>query len=138
VDACPVQALALVSAADPAGPHRRKARLQEEACLGCGVCVRNCPRGALRLVERGQRLITPVNSAHRLVLMALERGRFQHLLFDDRALFSHRAMAAILGVVLKLPPVKQAMASRQMKSRYLEWLLSRPGPPAPASAGRRG
>jgi hypothetical protein len=34
-------------------------------------------------------------------------------------------MAAILGVILKLPPLKQAMASRQMKSRYLERLLSR-------------
>jgi hypothetical protein len=34
-------------------------------------------------------------------------------------------MAAILGVILKLPPVKQAMASRQMKSRYLEYLIRR-------------
>ena len=46
-------------------------------------------------------------------------------LFDNRALFSHRAMAAILGVILKLPPVKRAMASRQMQSRYLERLLAR-------------
>lgn len=41
------------------------------------------------------------------------------------ALASHRAMAAVLGVILKLPPVKQAMASKQMKSRYLETLISR-------------
>ena len=34
-------------------------------------------------------------------------------------------MAAILGVILKLPPLKQAMASRQMKSRYLEALITR-------------
>jgi len=33
-------------------------------------------------------------------------------------------MAAILGVILKLPPLKQAMASQQMKSRYLDNLLS--------------
>jgi hypothetical protein len=32
-------------------------------------------------------------------------------------------MAAILGVILKLPPVKQIMASRQMKSRYLEHVM---------------
>ena len=32
-------------------------------------------------------------------------------------------MAAILGVILKLPPVKQVLASRQMKSRYLARLL---------------
>ncbi len=55
--------------------------------------------------------------------MAIERGKLQNLIFDNNALTSHRAMAAILGVILKLPPIKQAMASRQMKSRYLERLL---------------
>jgi len=34
-------------------------------------------------------------------------------------------MAAILGVILRLPPVKQAMASQQMRSRYLEKLIAR-------------
>jgi len=57
--------------------------------------------------------------------MAIERGKLQNLIFDNHALASHRAMAAILGVILKLPPIKQAMASRQMKSVYLERLLGR-------------
>ena len=34
-------------------------------------------------------------------------------------------MAAILGVILKLPPVKQAMATEQLRSHYLESLISR-------------
>jgi len=59
------------------------------------------------------------------VLMAIERGKLQNLVFDNQALASHRAMAAVLGVILKLPPLKQAMASRQMKSRYLETLIVR-------------
>jgi hypothetical protein len=57
--------------------------------------------------------------------MAIERGKLQNLIFDNQALASHRAMAAILGVILKLPPLKQAMAGRQMKSRYLEALITR-------------
>jgi hypothetical protein len=76
------------------------------------------------LKQRGQRVITPVNTAHRTVVMAIERGKLQDLIFDNRALARHRAMAAILGVILKLPPLKQAMASQQMKSRYLDNLLS--------------
>ena len=56
--------------------------------------------------------------------MAIERGKLQNLIFDNQALASHRAMAAILGVILTLPPLKQAMASRQMKSRYLDYLFS--------------
>jgi ferredoxin len=125
VEACPVEAMALVSAADPKKTQRKKARVNEDLCLGCGVCVRQCRTGAARLKPRARRVITPVNTAHRTVLMAIERGKLQELIFDNRALFSHRAMAAMLGAILKLPPVKQAMARQQMKSRYLEQLLSR-------------
>ncbi|MEG1791971.1 MAG: (Fe-S)-binding protein, partial [Clostridia bacterium] len=45
------------------------------------------------------------------------------LIFDNKALYSHRAMAAILGAILKLSPVQKLMASKQMKSIYLEKLL---------------
>ena len=57
--------------------------------------------------------------------MAIERGKLQNLIFDNQVLFSHRALAAVLGVILKLPPIKQALASRQVKSRYLETLLKK-------------
>jgi len=30
----------------------------------------------------------------------------------------------VLGAILKLPPIKQVMASRQLRSRYLETLLA--------------
>jgi len=123
VRACPVAALELQPAGDPDRPKRRLARLQAELCLGCGVCVRACAARAIRLEPRPARVITPVNSAHRVVLMAIERGKLQELVFDHQALWSHRAMAAILGVILKLPPLKQALASEQLRSRYLERLL---------------
>ena len=125
MDACPVEALALVSANDPARPRRKSARLAGGVCLGCGVCVSACPEGGLRLNARVERVITPVDSTHRVVLQAIERQQLQDLIFDNRALFSHRAMAAILGVILRLPPVKRAMASQQVRSRYLEALIRR-------------
>jgi ferredoxin len=124
VNACPVEALHLVSANLP-DRKQRKARLRAEACLGCGLCVRKCRHGAMRLVARAERVIVPLTSTHRIVLMAIERGKLHDLLFDDRALASHRALAAILGVILALPPAKQALASRQLRSRYLERLLGR-------------
>jgi hypothetical protein len=31
----------------------------------------------------------------------------------------------VLGAVLKMPPVKQVLANRQVKSRYLETLITR-------------
>ncbi len=124
VDSCPVEAMTLLSANDPAAYRRKKAGLDEELCLGCGLCVRNCPKVALRLVHRAQRVITPINSAHRVVVMAIERGKLQNLIFDNHAMFSHRAMAAVLGVILRLPPLRQVLASRQVKSRYMEYLIT--------------
>jgi len=123
VTVCPVEAMGLVAAGDPHKPKRRKARLNESLCLGCGVCARVCPESGIKLKARPRRVITPVTTAHRAVLMAIERGGLEDLIFDNRAQWNHRAMAAILGVILKLPPIKQVMASKQMKSRYLERLM---------------
>jgi ferredoxin len=117
--------MALVSAQDPRRPKKKRAQLNEEICLGCGVCVAACEKASLVLTARAEHVITPLNSTHRIVMMAIERGKLQNLIVDHQALASHRAMAAILGVILKLPPIKQALASRQLRSRYLEKLIAR-------------
>lgn len=124
VNVCPVEAMALVSTNDPNHPKMKKAKVDEAACLGCGVCVRTCSHNGLSLRSRPQRVLTPVNSVHRVVMMAIERGDLQNLIFDNRVLWNHRALAAMLGVILRLPPIKQAMASQQVKSRYLEYLVT--------------
>jgi ferredoxin len=130
--ACPVEAIevlpwtpALAGNGNGRTPTGKIAAQDLDRCLGCGVCVRSCAQGAIRMRPRPARVFTPVSSAHRTVLMAIERGTLQDLLFDNRAHLSHRAMAAVLGVILKLPPLKQAFAQRQLRSRYLEALLRR-------------
>jgi len=121
MDVCPVDALTLTS---PEGQRKGAiATLDEDICLGCGLCVQDCPSGAIRLSPRKKRVITPLNGAHRAVIMAIERGKLQDLIFDNRTLWSHRALAAVLGAVLRLAPVKRALALEQVKSRYLEGLI---------------
>lgn len=127
--ACPIAAIELVEKNEAAlhegaqGKPSKVASVLEEACLGCGVCVKACKRSALKLKSREKRVITPVNSVHRIVIMAIERGKLQNLIFDNQAHFSHRALAAVLGAILKLPPLKRLMASQQMKSKYLVSLI---------------
>jgi formate hydrogenlyase subunit 6/NADH:ubiquinone oxidoreductase subunit I len=125
VSACPVEAMTLVSANDPAKPKRKRAALTTDLCLGCGVCVPACPEGTITLAAREQRVITPVDSVRRTVAMAVERGTLQHLIFDSHSLVSHRALAAILGAILKLPPVTRSLARSQLGSRYLDGLIER-------------
>jgi len=125
VNVCPVEAMLLTSAHDPKKPKARKAKLDEDLCLGCGVCVRTCPSEAILLKSRPARVIMPYDSAHRIVLMAIERGKLQELILDNKVLWNHRLLAAVLGVILRLPPVKQAMASEQVRSRYIRTLIDR-------------
>jgi len=127
VTVCPVEAMMLVSAGNPRHPKRKKARLNTDICLGCGICARVCPVDCISLRSREQRVVTPLNTAHRIVLMAIEQDKLQNLIFDNQISKSHRAMATVLGVILKLPPLKQTMASRQMKSVYLDNLIQRLG-----------
>ena len=117
---CPVDALKLVKEED----GKRRLDFNAEICLGRGVCTRGCSHGAMMLVPRPNRAITPLNTAHRIVLMAAERGTLQDLIFDNRMLFSHRLLAGLLGAVLKMPAVKRNLAQKQLKSRFIERMLA--------------
>lgn len=122
---CPIFAISIKEEAQAEGGKKRKwADVDAEICLGCGVCARNCPTKAIRLERRPVQIITPVNSTHRFVLQAIEKGTLQNLIFDNQAFANHRAMAAVFSTILKLPPLKQALASKQFKSVYLDKLLS--------------
>jgi len=125
VNACPMEALALVNVNDPNNKNKKKAILIEENCIGCGVCYRNCNSKSIIMDKRNQRVMTPVNTAHRVVMEAIERGKLQNLIFDNQAHLNHRIMASILGAILKMPPVKQIMANDQIKSKFLGNLLKK-------------
>ena len=112
---CPIDAISMKD---------KKPVIDESICLGCGICARNCPKKAIHLERRPIQVVTPVNSTHRFVLQAIEKGTLQNLIFDNEAFANHRAMAAVFGTILKLPPLKQALASQQFKSVYLDHLLS--------------
>lgn len=123
VKACPIDAITTVPT--DIGGKKKIARVDLDVCLGCGICVKSCSVQSMYLKRREHQIITPANSVHRTVLMAIEKGLLQNLIFDNQALASHRAMAAILSAILKMPPIKQMMASKQMKSVYLDRLLAR-------------
>ncbi|MCD4677600.1 MAG: hypothetical protein K8S18_16635 [Desulfobacula sp.] len=36
-------------------------------------------------------------SYHRAVIMTIEQGKLQHLILNNKVLFSHRALAAVFG-----------------------------------------
>ena len=123
VTVCPVNAMSLIFANDPNNKKLKTAQVDEDLCLGCGICVRTCPKESIILNSREKKVLTPLNGAHKVIVMALERGKLQNLIFDNKLLWNYRALATLLGVLLKLPPIKQVMASKQIKSRFFEYLV---------------
>lgn len=119
---CPMDAMKIIPNSIDINKNK-KAELQEDLCLGCGVCVKNCPTNAISLIRREENVITPITTVHRVVVSAIEKGTLQNLIFDNEAHKSHKAMAAIIGSILKLSPVHKVLASKQMKSVYLAKLL---------------
>jgi Fe-S-cluster-containing hydrogenase component 2 len=117
-DVCPMDAIAMVEG---------EAVVDEALCLGCGLCARACPTDSVTMEAREERVITPINTTHRVVRHAIERGQLQNLIFDRQVLASHRALANVLGAILRLPPIERALASEQVKSRYLKALIQRLG-----------
>lgn len=111
---CPVSAIRI--AGEGAGG---KAALAREICLGCGVCKPSCNRGAIALAPRKERVVVPETAWQRWVVMAIERGKFQDLLFDDFDRLDHAALRAITRIIVGLPPVKKALLSQQVPSRFL-------------------
>ena len=102
-------------------PRAWKKRCASAAASASGTCERAGPSAA--------RASRPRHHAAQLDAQGRADGdrarKLQNLIFDNQALLSHRALAAILGVILRLPPVRRAMASRQLRSRYLERLIAR-------------
>lgn len=111
VNVCPMDAISLID---------KIAVVNNDMCIGCGVCDRSCSFDALELEHRESRVFTPVGLNQKLILQAIEQNRLQYLIFRDGDKLSHRFLASILGVILKLPPTKQLLATKQLKSRYLK------------------
>lgn len=120
--ACPIEAITLVEAASKGQGKKPKrlARINTDICIGCGVCALKCKPGACRLEGRNSRVIHPETTFERILLQCLERGTLQNQLFDDPLSLTHKFLRGFVGGFLKLPPVKKALMSDALRSRFLD------------------
>ncbi|HSN70256.1 MAG TPA: 4Fe-4S dicluster domain-containing protein [Steroidobacteraceae bacterium] len=118
--ACHVSAISMVPDPMQAGSKRMfKPVIDEDRCIGCGVCGLVCDPDAIRMVKRAQHVIHPETTFERVILQCLERGTLQNQLFDEPDRVSHQVMRGIVGGFLRLSPVKKALMSDTLRSRFL-------------------
>ncbi|MBI2891917.1 MAG: 4Fe-4S dicluster domain-containing protein [Deltaproteobacteria bacterium] len=124
--ACPITAITMTAQRVTA---KRKNTLvpvvDEERCIGCGVCVGACKKDAMGMVRRSERPHVPVNAIERSVRMSIERGRLAQLLFDEGANRGMRFLNAVLRTLERLPVAERALASEQVRSRFVRAALAR-------------
>ena len=97
-----------------------KAEIDNDLCLGCGVCALKCSTGAMHLVKRKQRVFHPEDLFEKTIMLALDRGTLESQLFSDPNRISHRLMRGMVGGFCRLPAVKKALMSDQLRSRFLK------------------
>lgn len=122
--ACPIHAIEMVPIVNPLTKKAKNPRVDESICLGCGVCALTCHQDAVRLVKREQRVLHPETTFERVILGSLERGTLQNLLFGNPQSITHQFLRGFIGGFLRLPPVKRALMSDQLRSTFLAALKS--------------
>ncbi len=65
-------------------------------------------------------MIHPETTFERVMLRSLERGTLQNQSFDNPQSFSHKFMRGFVGGFLNLSPVKRALMSDTLRSRFLD------------------
>ena len=118
-DACPVNAITLVHDPQLKTESQKKPVVDTSLCLGCGVCGIQCHTKGITLVNRDKRVIHPETTFQRVVLQSLERGNLQNFMFDNPWKVTHKFMRTFVGTFLNLPPVKKALLSDQLRSKFL-------------------
>jgi Pyruvate/2-oxoacid:ferredoxin oxidoreductase delta subunit len=119
--ACHIKAIEMKPAGLSANKKRKlMAVVDTSFCVGCGVCSMQCKSGALTLQKRESRVIHPKTTFERVILQCLERGTLQNQLFDNPESITQKAMRSMVGGFLKLPSVKKALMSDQLRSTFLK------------------
>jgi ferredoxin len=118
--ACPINAIEMEPVVPAVKGKKKRADVDQTVCIGCGVCALQCDYDALNLVKRGQRVLHPETTFHRVILQCLERGTLQNQIFDNPQSITQSVMRGIVGAFFKLPPVKRALMSDTLRSTFLK------------------
>jgi ferredoxin len=109
----------MVALEKPESRKKQDAWVDTSICIGCGVCALRCPTKACMLTKRGRRVIYPETTFERIMLQSLEKGTLQNQIFANPKSINEKFMRAFVGAFLRFPPVKKALLSDRLRSRFL-------------------
>lgn len=115
VEKCQLNAISVEKKAD----GKRKALIDQELCLGCGICYRACPTKSLSLQKREKRIITPESGLEKMIVMAIERGKLQDLIFDNVYSPLHSLLRNVSGALLRSNAVRHYLLKEKTRKKIM-------------------
>lgn len=118
VKKCPVEAIEIENK-----ENKNFAEVNQERCFGCGVCVRFCPTKSLGMIRKKEMQVVPKDTFERVISVAIDTGTLQNYIFDNYNLITHKFLRSLLGAIFALPPTKQLLANKQLRSKFIKKLI---------------
>jgi NAD-dependent dihydropyrimidine dehydrogenase PreA subunit len=123
--ACPIEAIKMETEENQGTEFKKVPRINREICIGCGVCSLRCTKtGSLKLIKRKSRVIHPATTFERVILQCLERGTLQNQIFGNPEKLTQKIMKGFVGGFLRLPAIKRALMSENLRSSFLDKMKS--------------
>ncbi len=104
---------------------KKVAVVNQELCVGCGSCYRFCGKKALHLEKRPEKIITPEMGLEKMIMMAIERGKLQDVMFDDVYSTSHKMMRWLLKPILSSKWVKRHLLQEKTRAKIRRSLVKK-------------
>jgi len=93
-----------------------------EACLGCGVCARVCPSDALHMVARAERPWVPRDFVEKTLFASIDAAKTGNYLFDDQTSRRHAVLRRAVNATLRLPGVRRGLQTDPAKRALIRLL----------------
>jgi len=111
IDKCPVDAISLIN---------DKTVVNDNWCLGCGVCAAFCKTKACNMQARQKKVFVPEDTLNKVVLAAIYQAKVGNFLFDNQKSFAHKILRSAINLVVKFPAIKWLLFKKSVQDSLLK------------------
>ncbi|MCI5224992.1 MAG: 4Fe-4S dicluster domain-containing protein [Candidatus Electrothrix sp. AR4] len=99
-----------------------KPTVNSKVCLGCGVCARFCPTDACRMQSRRPRPYIPEDFIEKTLVAAINTGKLGNYLFDNQTDRTHAVLRRVVNTAVTFSPIRAFLLAKPIQTPLLRFL----------------